>query len=497
MPFLNTQERPFGDSMQSAGIIRGCRRRVPVFILFVSLWVSILAAILVLALYLTCVRILQHEPLFSSASIGGRFTQMQAKAIDFGFGAVVAPILISSANFLWFRVSRMTSFNEKCNGPKAVPLRAVGEMASTNTGSYNILKHFTLVKTPRPRLVLFSILVLLSALSSTLLANVIAYEAYLGPTAQRSVVLQSLNFNGNLRRTNYEPTLYLMNMLNTLSYKNATSLLYKDSSYTAPNVTDASIANLSSSVIGLMDVEAYRVTTRCEPAKISHFNFEVKLWPDVYLYANITVGNDSKHLLFHVFALVNAACFLLVFLAAIPAIPGSSASDDPTIFYDVVGFNRQWDPSWVVLTPKVLLVTATLSDNPRKDSVGSSPSSFGDLPHYTFDANFGHSTQTKTMMEAWGVVCEMSWQFGTMDMTKNRSTGTWSHSRLSFEDPFVNQFSWLSVMDLPYNYHSPLPNTFGGIGGAIAASATTESKPCRPNYGSCIPGYYEPGSKRA
>ena len=83
-----------------------------------------------------------------------------------------------------------------------------------------------------------------------------------------------------------------------------------------------------------------------------------------------------------------------------------------------------------------------------------------------------------------------------MDMTRNRSTGTWSHFRLSFGNPFVNPFSLLSVIEPPYNYHSPLPNTFGGIGGAIAASTTAESKPCRPNYSSYTPGYYEPGSKR-
>jgi len=495
MPSLNAQEDASGDSTHATGIIRGPRRRELVFSLFVSLWASAIAAVLVLAVYLTRTTYLQHVPLFSSTSIGGRFTQIQAKAIDFGFGAVVAPILIASANFLWFRVSRMTSFNERCHGPKSAPLRAVIEMASTNTGSYSIPKHFTLVKTSRPRFVLFSVLVLLSALSSTLLANVIAYEAYLGPAAQRSVVMQSLSFNGNLQRTNYEPDLYLMNLLNTLTYKNATSLLNKDNSYIGTNLTDVSIANLSSSVTGLMDVGAYRVTTTCQPAKINHFNFSIESWSGRFLSPNITVGSDSKHPIFHIFeriSFANAFCSFLDFLADIPGNLADVASYDPATFYDIVAFNRQWDPSWVVLTPKVLLVTATHRNNPRKDSTRSSPSSFGDLLHYTFDVDFGDPAKAKITMEAWGIVCEINWQSGTMDMTRNRSTGIWSHSRLSFDDPTVNPFSWLSLSELLFSYHSPLPDTFSGMGGAIAASATTESKPCR----TCGPGIPEPGSKR-
>jgi hypothetical protein len=301
MPSFNSQEGPSGNSTQAAGVTRGFCRHVRLFTIFISLWASAVAAILVLAVYLTCTTYLQHQPLFSSASIGGRFTQIQAKAIDFGVGAIAAPILIASANFLWFRVSRMTSFNENCNGSRAVPLRAVCELASTNTGSYNILKHFTLVKTSRPRFVLFSILVLLSALSSTLLMNAIAYEAYLGPATQRSVMVQTLNPNGGLKRTDYEPDLYLMNMLNTLSYKNATSLLNEGNSYIGTNLTDISIANLSSSVTGLMDVPAYRVTTRCEPAGISDLNFSDQSWRSPYIVSNITIGKDSKHPIFNIF----------------------------------------------------------------------------------------------------------------------------------------------------------------------------------------------------
>jgi hypothetical protein len=109
--------------------------------------------------------------------------------------------------------------------------------------------------------------------------------------------------------------------------------------------------------------------------------------------------------------------------------------------------------------------------------------------------DFGDSAKTKTKMEAWGIVCEVNWQLGTMYMTRNQSTGTWPTSRHSFEKPFVNPFSWLSLMEIPLTWRSPLPGAFGGIGGAIAASAASESKAC-PGRGNCTPGQRLPGSKR-
>lgn len=284
---------PSGNSNQLATAIgRDSRRRFLTLAFIALLWASAIVIILVLAIYLICISLLHHVPLFSSAPIGGQFTQIQAKAIDFAVGAVAAPIVIASANFLWFHVSRMTFVDERCNGPQSVPLRALTELASTSAGSYNVLTHFTLLKTSRLRLILFSFLVLLSALSSTLLANIIAYEVY-DEQPLGSLAMQSLSFNGDLRRDNYEPVLFLVNTLNTLSYKNATSLLNDDNSYIAPNLTDVSIANLSSSVIGLRDVAAYRVTTSCKPAEIQQFDFSME---SSYITLAITIEDKCKHL---------------------------------------------------------------------------------------------------------------------------------------------------------------------------------------------------------
>jgi len=266
-----------------------------VLILSLSLWVFAIIAILALVIYLICTSYLNDVPLFSNTPIGGAFTQLQAKAIDFAVGALLAPIIIASADFLWFYVSRVTCFNEKSNGPNAVSLQALIEVATTSCGSYNVLKHFTLIKTSQLRLILLSLLVLSSALSSTLLSNVIAYEAYHEEGSPKPVVMQSLSYNGNLRRDNYEPDLFLINMMNTLTYENATSLLDKDNSFVAANLTKVSVTNLSTSLVALKRVAAYRVTTNCKPAEINEFNFSIGEWQSGYINPAITIGEDSRH----------------------------------------------------------------------------------------------------------------------------------------------------------------------------------------------------------
>lgn len=168
--------------------------------------------------------------------------------------------------------------------------------------------------------------------------------------------------------------------------------------------------------------------------------------------------------------------------------------DNPENFYDMIAFYSYSDPSWVVFTPKVLLFTMTRSDNPRIDTKGSSPSTFGDLPHYSFEVDFGDSTKTKPAMEAWGVVCEANMQFGTVEMNRNRSSGAWPTSRHSFGEPFVNIFSWLPLIEIPRGWRSPRQDIFGGVG-AIGASAATESKVC-PGWSGCMPGESLSGSKR-
>jgi hypothetical protein len=209
---------------------------------------------------------------------------------------MVVPLFMAVATFCWFHVSRTIAFDERDEGKQQpVSLQALVDLATTETGSYNVFKLRTLARARRPRFSLFGVLVLLAAISSTLLSNVIAYEAYLSPPTPRNVVMKLLNWNWLLRRSDFEPNVRLMNVLNTLSYQNASTLLDEDGAYTRPNLTEVSIASLLSSVVELEDVPAYRQTITCEPAKMEEFNLS-KVVGSVsdYMLLSIKAEDEGK-----------------------------------------------------------------------------------------------------------------------------------------------------------------------------------------------------------
>jgi hypothetical protein len=153
-----------------------------------------------------------------------------------------------------------------------------------------------------------------------------------------------------------------------------------------------------------------------------------------------------------------------------------------TDFFDVIAFDYYQDPgSWVLLAPQVLLATATRSDNPHKPpSTISSPSTFGPLPHHIFNMSFPNAPDTP--MEAWGLVCQTGYQFGTLHMSRNSSTGQWMYSNLFFPDPSISYpVSWIALFEPPPYYHAPA-SRIGGLGAALANSAYYGEASCPENW---------------
>ncbi|KUJ06408.1 uncharacterized protein LY89DRAFT_743884 [Mollisia scopiformis] len=91
----------------------------------------------------------------------------QAKGVDFAAGAVIAPVFIGVANFVWFKTGRKLS-------PK---IDHTNEVPNEETGIFNLSKLLGFMRTSNPRLVLLAVLLLSSALASTLLSNVLGYKA--------------------------------------------------------------------------------------------------------------------------------------------------------------------------------------------------------------------------------------------------------------------------------------------------------------------------------
>jgi hypothetical protein len=239
----------------------------------VLLWTSGLVVAIVLALLLTWRASHWDGGLLSSFPLGGRFTYIQAKAIDSAFVAVITLALVGFAGFCWHHVSRMTPSNQKHN---------------TSTGAF--VKTFSWLQ-----YTIFSI-PLLCAIFYALFSNVIAYEAYVGLARIGTVTMQDLGWDIMGLRSDPKPPLYLINTLNTLSYRHGTGFLDEDNTFVRVNLTEASIANLSTSVVELPNVSAYRETISCEPANITNFTFSTELSPSQWIVPNISVGNQSKHL---------------------------------------------------------------------------------------------------------------------------------------------------------------------------------------------------------
>jgi hypothetical protein len=243
----------------------------------ILLWASGFIVVLVLALLLTWRACHGDEGLFSTVPLGGRFTYIQAKAIDSAFVAVITLAPVSFAGFCCRHVSRMAPSNQKDNIP---------------TGAF--VRTFS-----RLQYILFSILLLLSAIFYVLFSNVIAYEAYRGPARMGTVTMKHLGWWIRGLKSDPKPPLYLINTLNTLSFRHGTGFLDKDNTFVRANLTEASIANLSTSVVELLDVSAYRETISCEPANITHFTLSTESLPGQWIMPNISVGNQSKHHLYN------------------------------------------------------------------------------------------------------------------------------------------------------------------------------------------------------
>lgn len=118
---------------------------------------------------------------FTSAKIGGHLTQTQAKAIDFVCSALLAPLLMACLNFVWFACARVCVVNEHApthRGGAGVPLQSLARASRTAFGTYDLLGLWELFSAKTWRLSVLGAVALLSAISSSALGNIIAYESF-------------------------------------------------------------------------------------------------------------------------------------------------------------------------------------------------------------------------------------------------------------------------------------------------------------------------------
>ncbi|KAH8679734.1 hypothetical protein BGZ60DRAFT_400571 [Tricladium varicosporioides] len=401
--------------------------------------------------------------LFTSAAIGGQLTQFQAKAIDFVSGAIFAPVIIACANVCWFSLARTTVFNDQPVSQKPVSLSAVTEMSITATGSYDMLKMFRLVRTVRIRFILFGVLVLASALASTLFANVIAYEAYTSigsalPVSLHLLSLPSLNpmswSSGDRGSAVFgfgsadqaKLALQYNSLVTGLNYQNASSQLSTDSSYIQYNVTTQSLNNLNESVVQLANVPAYKLSVECEPANLTTFGI-------------IQQGGYSITITF----LNNGILYNSI-------IPGQLSQVDNSYSeqYYFAGFNGN--------ASSIVLGQFTSGGGKMTPSTNFTASDYGNIPHNNFKTTWNNST--KSTLEVWGIACNIKRRLGSTSLT--RSGTSWTQSDINITNPATQVQSLLYSFQARYEYHAP-GATLSGMGSPFAASALTIPDPVNSN----------------
>jgi hypothetical protein len=230
----------------------------------------------------------QHLDFWLSAPIGGQFSQIVAKGIDFICGAIIAPLIMAVVNMAWFSFARSVNPGHQTSAS----LKSFLEMSTTSCGSYEPWKLWNLVRSKSGRFRLFALLVLFAAITTSLFVNVIAYEGFVvnqpffGNSTLRylsnpysSLILDNANnlmYNPFKMSKGEQATLaveYTTTMDNVAFglYPQGYGQLWQPGQFISANTTKKSLDDLSSNIKELQSVPAFRYTMSCEPANISTF----------------------------------------------------------------------------------------------------------------------------------------------------------------------------------------------------------------------------------
>lgn len=404
--------------------------------------------------------------LFSSAPIGGRFTQSQAKAIDLVCGAVLAPLLLVVFNYIWFTSARVAAVNELDKKPTT--LHTLSIASATATGSYNVFDIWHLiVKSRAPRLILMGCLVVFAAVANTALTNVIAYEAYTIDTQSSDVQLQYLRDDqtqgvkivdssvSELYEFDQKQTArfseQFTGMLTGVSIENARADL-NGSEYYLINVTTASLNALNGMIIELPDVPATKYTIDCQaeaPVDTSVTIMGTKV--SMAMTLNMTDRLPST--------LINAD-----YSGQIETLESSYNER-----YDFLGF-----PAGILINESY--VGFLTSFNLTNDTVESK---FGTVTPVAVNMSRTNAdfSGTKAIMSWWGMRCWMNQTPGTLNLHR-APNATWSARNYKWSNSQSNVTTeWtLSNLQTALDYKAP-GSTLPGIGPALAWNSDEISSP--------------------
>lgn len=381
--------------------------------------------------------------------IGGQFTQTEAKTIDFLCSALLGPVLLVTLKGNWFSITKVTMVSD-CS-TDATSLMALIQASYTDSGSYNPLKLLTFIRTGRDKMLLFGLLVLLSAIPQTCFSNFIAYEAYefAGHIATelplRSLLTGLDEVLVRIQETqptfppgyDFSPTQVAgfvgdaTSVLSGTAYQNATGKLSNDT-YVGLNVTRGSLDAVDSNVVRLEGVPAYRMELNCQAIPPNTLSVTDFAGTSVMINCNVGDNND-------------------LFLATYPGQMSILTSGEDNSVYPWVGFHG-WEQAYL----------GNMQALNWSSSTGTSP--YGNITFAAFNmTQLGSSgDKYKYIMSAFGFSCNISREIGTVNLTRG-SDLTWTRETETWSGETSPVKMLIADWQLALNYHSPVD--IGGMPG--------------------------------
>lgn len=407
---------------------------------------------------------------FAGAQIGGRLSQGQAKALDVVCGALFGPLFMATLNYIWFSSAHVSVVNEQTRKDHGVPLSSLVAVSSTSSGSFDLFNLYNLLRGRTWRLCFFAALTMLSAVARTSFCNIIAYEAYLEDQDSKDIAtLRSLS-DKTLSQSStyiaadpintYKYTLdqqadisgRISALLTGLNFRAASSLLADDKAYIGTNATADSMGALPPSVVRLINVPAYRLTTECEPARASNLAAMQLGGYSTKITASWYVGERLPSDL----ASADAEQDGMLLAADYPGVSASiqGAYND---YYAFVGFSPNKSEAVLAYMSSFNLTQHII------------PSIFGDVHPDTFNMTPSGFRGSKAMMTVWGVRCSLYRQEGHVNYSR-ADNKPWGVSTAHFRDEKQRVPSFLGDWQVVLNYNAP-GAVIPGIGPPLAATA--------------------------
>lgn len=388
--------------------------------------------------------------LLSGNVIGGKLTQEQAKAIDFVTGAIIGPLVMQFLEYCWFTSAHVTTINE-IHPSKPIPLEALVEVSTTDSGTFDVFKFYTLVRPRNFRLFIFALLVIASGGANTAFSNIIAYEAFNVDSGITTASLQQLQ-SFELRKLSRMPTessfnfsasqsasfvSQVMATLSSIAYDGVQTEL-TNSTYIGLNATSSSLSSIPPTILSLSDVPSHRLSINCTAVS-----------PDRISY----VQQGGYKYLFNAF-------FNNTFFTA--ELPGDlsllqNAYNDQQNF---IAFRNNYREFYLAYVNSFNLSSRAPETSP-----------YGDVRYNSYNMSNSGFTGTKAIMSAKGLRCNLVRKPGVVTLTRDIGR-PWQITSSTFEEEKNYPVDVLmAIWQWSLNFNSPT-SRMSGFGPAVVSPRT-------------------------